>query len=1018
MWLAMARAATKSMLTRTDAAATSGTGPAITGVLVPQPIVTAQLITDRDQSAVSDVTPQSVQAALFSSGSIRYDAAAGKTYLAFTRPLAAGGHPSEMDVNPYASQGYTYAVGSDGAFGYHASADLFTLRLVPATCSRFGTCSGHGRCAADGVTCVCDAGYTGYSCAKCALGFIAGAGPGECVAAPAAISGNVAVRMTVRLSLAWSVAGEPGTGTRAGFVASLLHDLSTASGIPVSRFNVSSLRAGSIIADITILPPPTTSPTAASPTRGAATSSSTTMAMLPAPVLAARIGAMLADPTSALLSPSASPVMSSIDSSTPASFESFAAGPSTYAFSRPLGGGLTLSWRPQGADVAFKLAYDGSAGDVWYSAGVNSEPSMVGGDVVVFQPSGLAGAQVRTHVMSGYTASEVVPVDAAADPASAIVVTRGTGSSSSIEFTRPAAAGAYDGAQSWAVAGGPLWFVWAVGASRQASLARHTNAGAGTVQIDLATGATSVESTRNMRAAIAHAVCMFVGLCVLAPLGVFAARYGKAEAAAAEKATRRAAAAAGSGTAGAGLTADMPSAPLWLRLHRAIVMAAAALAIAGFIAAIVTVNSSSKHASHFTGGPHQRLGFAVIFFVLLQPLAAAFRPLRRPEGQRQTRCRAAWEFAHAASGYFILIGAAAAAFLGFPLLDLPPTVTAAYGMLLAALGAFALWREFLVRCWRPTVAPVIVLAYGAGKGGKLASAGAGGGAQAARVLANPMRAAAAAHDGEYGADSVTGVQMAMAPLPGSPAAVAVANPLQRTAFSPEATASPAPAKSHKVRIMPGLGEPEEHHHGHGLAGSAGAAAAAVGGPASGLATRRPAAAVSALQLAAPLGGATTAHASAALSVVSANGRQTRASMTPRLVDKRASIARLQLGAADDAAAAAAAAGGGAAFGIASATAAGAAFGGVSEGPDSGALLAAQAHAFSPSSHAPLHDTSSYGASAYGTDAVSAMPGNTGDGNAAALVQLPFDPRSASVSARFEEATAGWGDGEGATSSSS
>lgn len=1006
----MARAGSKSMLTRTGAGDTGGTGLAITGVLDPAATVTAQLITGRSMDAVVDLTPgasssSSSSASLFTAGRIWYDATAGKSYLAFTRPLsaAATGNPLELDVNPYAAQGYTYAVGGDPSFGMHTAEDYFTLRLIPSTCSRFGTCSGHGGCAADGMTCVCDAGYMGSSCSKCALGFIAGIGPGECVAAPADVSGNVAVRMTLRLALNFSGVGLPGSGVRAGFIAAMLRDLSAASGIPVSRFNVSSLRPGSVVAEITILPPPA-APTA-SPAPGGSTSSSSwssTMAGLPAPVLATRLAAMLADPTSVLLSPSASPIISALDASAPPTFDSFAIGGSSYTFTRPLGGGLALSWRPQGADVAFKLAYDGSSGDVWYSAGVNTEPSMVGGDVIVYQPAGLAGSQVKTHVMSGYTSSEVVPVDGAADPASAIIVTRGANGASSIEFTRPAAAGSYVGAQSWSVSDGPLWFVWGVGAPGQASMGRHTNAGAGSVQIDLATGAVSAESTRNMRAAIAHAVCMFIGLCVLAPLGVFAARFGKAEAAATEKLQRHAAAAAaggsaagsGSGSGSGSLTADVPGSPLWLRVHRAMVIAAAALSIAGFIAGVVTVNSESKHPQHFTGGPHQRLGFAVIFFVLLQPLAAVFRPLRRPEGQRQTRCRTVWEFGHAATGYFILIGAAAAAFLGFPLLDLPLTVTAAYAMLIAALAAFAMWREFIIRCWRAATAPVVVIAYGAGKG-KALSAAHGAAQAAARVRANPMRAAAENGSGSGSHNAEVGMQMtSVPPLPGSPAAVAVANPLQRS-MSPEAPQANPPVRSHKVKIMPGLGEPEDHGHGygygHGLAGSAGAAAAAAASVGGG---RRVGAGTGS---AVPVTMANPAshHASAALAAVaSSNGRQTRASMTPRLVDKRGSVARLSvlMSPADDAAAAAAAAG---AFGDAAAAAAAL---GVCEDETQ--------HAFASTSHAPLHAFNSSPSDGASLLYDSGMPSDS----SAAMRQL----RSATVnSVDYREATSGWGAEEAA-----
>ena len=59
-----------------------------------------------------DITDQQpVATPWFSDASVSWDEAAGVTALAWTRPLAAGAHESELTVTPTAADGYIWAVG-------------------------------------------------------------------------------------------------------------------------------------------------------------------------------------------------------------------------------------------------------------------------------------------------------------------------------------------------------------------------------------------------------------------------------------------------------------------------------------------------------------------------------------------------------------------------------------------------------------------------------------------------------------------------------------------------------------------------------------------------------------------------------------------------------------------------------------------------------------------------------------------------------------------------------------------
>jgi hypothetical protein len=637
------------------------TAPAVTGVPLDGSI-SQYLISGQTLNTIFPVDPAQFTV---TNGSITYEADTDTSVLIYTRPLAATGHASELPVNPLTADGYIFAVGGDAGFGMHTSCGYFTVRLQPPTCSRAGTCSGHGSCAADGVSCVCDVGYTGPACGQCALGFTpAGVSGSWCALSPLEVAGNVAVKVTLRLLLNFSVAGDPETATRSGFEIALVGDIARALGVSPSRFNVTGLRSGSIVADVVVLPP-------AASTVGAPAAS--TDASLSAPALAQQLATMAADPSSALYA-SSSQVSRTLDAATPLVFDAFAAMPGVYPFTIPLGGGLALSWRIQGASIAQQLSYNGQNGPVWISAGIGPSWSMIGGDVMAYEPGKLAGTQVNQWMMVSRASSGVYPLPPAALLISGVSVTQGAGGAVSVEWTRPLSAGAYGGAMDIPPSG-PVTMMWGIGAFGQTTMGRHTNTDAGSVVVDLSTGAYSATGAPNKQLWIAHGAIQFAAWGLLAPIGVLIARYGRLTA------------------APAGVDK-----PVWFYVHLSLQGSAALLSIVGFAIA----RSMVLPGAHFRGA-HQILGLAVFILGLLQPAAALFRPYRQALKGELSCQRRAWEIAHRTGGYVLTVAGIVSVFLGLARFGAAPVLSAAYGTFVAALVCFGIWQEVARHWWAPAV---------------------------------------------------------------------------------------------------------------------------------------------------------------------------------------------------------------------------------------------------------------------------------------------------------------------------
>lgn len=157
---------------------------------------------------------------------------------------------------------------------------------------------------------------------------------------------------------------------------------------------------------------------------------------------------------------------------------------------------------------------------------------------------------------------------------------------------------------------------------------------------------------------IVHAVLMCTGWCVLLPLGVLFARFGRSK----------------SPTTG-------PRA-WWFIRHQVFQYSGLACVIAGLAVAVYM-----KTGDHFTR-LHEKLGLAVMICAVLQPLNAWIRPPPRP----LTLWRKLWSFWHQSVGYGVLGVAYVTIYFGLRLLEVTAADVAAVAILVAFL---ILWTSLL-----------------------------------------------------------------------------------------------------------------------------------------------------------------------------------------------------------------------------------------------------------------------------------------------------------------------------------
>jgi hypothetical protein len=618
VWLGMGRAACAGMLNRVLAKGnnTACSAPLVVGQLTP-----GNASVDLVLAANYDGLLKPAQPTLVSGSNITYDAGSKTSTMAWRRPLAATGDASELALNPSAFDGYIWAVGDSPDVKYHAARGYFELPLIPQSCTASVTCSSHGVCDARSAGCICAAGYARADCGVCAPGYArADEGGGDCVpgATAAAANATIVLRLTDDFSACCA-----SNATRAAYGSTLVTDVARALGLPAGRLAVVDLAPGSVIATLALAPG--TAPTA--------------------PEAALALAAQWANKSSPLY---AGVVTKAVDALTPPAFAFVEPPRPSYAHTVSLATGpyaMTLSWTLDTGLGLLALQLVCSNGANWCAVGINSKADMSGADVAAIEVGRPLGARLNQFTLTGYDQASVVFVSELKSNTEDELVTVGSDGTITASWTRPLAAGVYDGALA-VPANGTTTLVWASG--RDTSIQKHQVAGTATV--NFAAGDFSAAGSRAA-ARLAHGALLFVAWAFLAPAGVFLARFAK-----------RVPPVAG------------PRA-FWFVAHYSVQSAALATAAAGFIVALVL---RWDRGAHFASA-HGKLGLVVMVLAVLQPLNACIRPLRGKPDSPMTTARFVWEVVHKGAGWATLAAAAAAIVLGLREYNAAPAVIVAYG---------------------------------------------------------------------------------------------------------------------------------------------------------------------------------------------------------------------------------------------------------------------------------------------------------------------------------------------------
>lgn len=178
-------------------------------------------------------------------------------------------------------------------------------------------------------------------------------------------------------------------------------------------------------------------------------------------------------------------------------------------FSKQLAPGVLMSWTVDGNVAAIDVAFSGSA---WVAFGrAETAGAMVGGDVLIGQPtagptSGVAWYSMSSKLLSGVTRTDApVPADS--------TITQ-IGGQTVLHIS------------SWDVSGRPEQLLWAVGTSSTLSASGHEVTLRGGMSIDFDSGEveSSVQNKKRV-ALIIHGSLMMLGWGILLPFGILSAIY-------------------------------------------------------------------------------------------------------------------------------------------------------------------------------------------------------------------------------------------------------------------------------------------------------------------------------------------------------------------------------------------------------------------------------------------------------------------------------------------------------------
>lgn len=323
-----------------------------------------------------------------------------------------------------------------------------------------------------------------------------------------------------------------------------------------------------------------------------------------------------------------------------------------------LEGRYKLFWTLKSVEDRLHLAMI-AEGSGWVGFGVSTATGeMVGSEAIIGWP----GSPVHSYKLGGkrVTSITVDPSIPIMDSCSAQYVDENSKTWTVVRATRGVTAG--DNAISMT---GATPIVVAYGPDHELMLVKHTSDNRERMTANFVSGTSNAAKPDARK--IAHGALMFISWGIILQFGAIFARYAK----------------------------PLPNA-LWFKVHRIVQFGGFAIAVAGFILAIVM----SKPPHFQTTSGHAQVGLTVMILGVIQIVVAIFRPNPANVGQNKSIVRVLWEFSHWWIGRLSLLLAVVAIFLGLVSIRAPHGFIVAWsvivGIACAAICGLELYRKFAI----------------------------------------------------------------------------------------------------------------------------------------------------------------------------------------------------------------------------------------------------------------------------------------------------------------------------------
>lgn len=555
----------------------------------------------------------------------------GTTEAWFTRPLVS----SDEDDVSFAEAGTTtvaWAYGSTNTFALHLQRGTATVELLPNACSAAVTCNGHGTCGASAASpCDCDTGYTGAACDVCADGFRRPTGGG-----PRCVSDAVDVQLVLQLDI--ESIGQEGSEQYKEFVSDFFADISNATGVPESRFELIAISAGSVVIRFRILAPPSDE------------ADDDAAEQLDNVAVVAILSSLIDQGPESGNALYSGRVTRHVEPTQELHIEFSAMdvgdGPE-YPFFAALDDALSISWGVGGDNIRVRLTYSGIG---WVGIAVSPDRSMLATPSNVAHIGLPADGLVSSFALQEKTVDGVVQLETGQDGHVALSDTfvEQSDGQTTVRFTRPLSDGGADAARSIS-ASGTTTLIYAYGSSN--SLGLHTKSGA--AEIDFTSGGAQDVGVAISGLKVAHGILMSLSWGLLLPAGTIMAYFYKHRH------------------------------PWRFFVHRALQVTGFLFAVIGTAIAFVMVEGA-----HFNAALHSIVGTAVMVLACTQITNAVLRP-HPPEAGESSRKREVWFLCHRVTGWTATVFGLANVYVGLLAIGAPVAYFAVAGGVTVCLLALA-----------------------------------------------------------------------------------------------------------------------------------------------------------------------------------------------------------------------------------------------------------------------------------------------------------------------------------------